>query len=94
LRRDTRPANTQFNLQNRLRKVRERRLFCYVSCLWLKCLWRLIVARAARPMIIPAMIDTHGKPGIAGNTIGVETVAELDVVVGVLMMVLLLAAEV
>jgi hypothetical protein len=32
------------------------------------------------------MIDSHGKPGIAGSTIGVETelVSELTVVVGVL----------
>lgn len=38
------------------------------------------------PRIRPAIMDSHGKPGIAGRTIGVETelVAELSVVVGVL----------
>jgi hypothetical protein len=36
--------------------------------------------------MIPAIMDSHGKPGIAGSTIGVETeiVVELLVVVGVL----------
>jgi hypothetical protein len=36
--------------------------------------------------MMPAMMDSHGKPGTAGRTIGVETeiVAELLVVVGVL----------
>ena len=35
---------------------------------------------------MPAMMDSHGKPGIAGSTIGVvtEIVVELLVVVGVL----------
>ena len=47
---------------------------------------RLTIARATTPSIKPAIIDSHGKPGIAGNTIGVETeiVVELLVVVGVL----------
>jgi hypothetical protein len=38
------------------------------------------------PSIKPAIIDSHGNPGIAGSTIGVETelVDELTVVVGVL----------
>jgi hypothetical protein len=38
------------------------------------------------PRIRPAMIDSHGKPGMAGSIIGVETelVDELNVVVGVL----------
>jgi hypothetical protein len=37
-----------------------------------------------RPKIRPASIDSHGKPGIAGSTMGVETelVDELIVVVG------------
>ena len=41
------------------------------------------------------MIDSHGKPGIAGKTIGVETeiVVELLVVVGVLMTVIVDTAE-
>jgi hypothetical protein len=36
--------------------------------------------------MMPAIMDSHGKPGIAGNTIGVETeiVVELLVVEGVL----------
>jgi hypothetical protein len=36
--------------------------------------------------MMPAIMDSHGKPGIAGSTIGVETeiVVELLVVVGVL----------
>jgi hypothetical protein len=36
--------------------------------------------------MIPAIMDSQGKPGIAGNTIGVETelVTEVLVVVGVL----------
>lgn len=40
------------------------------------------------PIIMPAMIDSHGKPGIGGKVIGVETEIELEVdvaVVGVLM---------
>jgi hypothetical protein len=40
------------------------------------------------PIIMPAMIDSHGKPGIAGKVIGVETAIELEVdvaVAGVLM---------
>jgi len=56
---------------------------------------RLTIAKAAMPSIRPAMIDSHGKPGIAGNTIGVETeiVVELLVVVGVLMTVIVDTAE-
>ena len=47
---------------------------------------RLRIANAAMPSIRPAMIDSQGKPGTAGITIGVETeiVVELLVVVGVL----------
>jgi len=47
---------------------------------------RLRTARAATPSIKPAIIDSHGKPGTAGRTIGVETdiVVELIEVVGVL----------
>ena len=35
---------------------------------------------------MPAMMDSHGKPGTAGNTVGVETLIVLKVlvVVGVL----------
>ena len=38
------------------------------------------------PSMMPAMMASHGKPGIAGSTIGVETelVTEVLVVVGVL----------
>jgi hypothetical protein len=44
------------------------------------------------PRIMPAIIDSHGNPGIAGNVIGVETElvlevasdVDVDVVVGVL----------
>ena len=38
------------------------------------------------PSMMPAIMDSQGKPGIAGNTIGVETelVTEVLVVVGVL----------
>ena len=38
------------------------------------------------PSMIPAIMDSHGKPGIAGSAIGVETetVVELLVIVGVL----------
>jgi hypothetical protein len=38
------------------------------------------------PSIRPAIIDSHGKPGMAGSIIGVETelVAELTIIVGVL----------
>jgi len=41
---------------------------------------------AAIPIMMPAIMDSQGKPGIAGNTIGVETelVTEVLVVVGVL----------
>ena len=47
---------------------------------------RLKIARAKRPVIKPAIMDSQGKPGIAGIIIGVETelVEELKVVVGVL----------
>ena len=40
-----------------------------------------MIARAVRPIISPAIIDSHGKPGTAGSTIGVDT--EIDWVVGV-----------
>lgn len=57
---------------------------------------RRTMARAVMPTIMPAMIDSHGKPGIGGNVIGVERElvldsevdSEVDVVVGVLMTVL------
>jgi hypothetical protein len=44
------------------------------------------MAMTMTPRIRPAIIDSHGKPGIAGSTIGVVTVlvAELTVVEGVL----------
>jgi hypothetical protein len=47
---------------------------------------RLTIASAIAPSMMPAMIDSHGNPGIAGNVIGVETVIVLEVlvVVGVL----------
>jgi hypothetical protein len=47
---------------------------------------RLTIARAVIPTMTPTIIDSHGKPGIAGSTIGVETeiVVELLVVVGML----------
>ncbi len=48
---------------------------------------RRAIARTVKPRMMPAMIDSHGKPGIGGSTIGVETAIELDDVamVGVLM---------
>jgi hypothetical protein len=47
---------------------------------------RLTIASTVIPTMIPTMMDSHGKPGTAGRTIGVETetVVELLVVVGVL----------
>ena len=37
------------------------------------------------PSIRPAIMDSHGKPGIAGSTIGVETaIVELATVVGMI----------
>jgi len=51
---------------------------------------RLSIARAAKPISMPARIDSNGNPGIGGNAIGVETAIELEVevvrgvVVGVL----------
>ena len=35
------------------------------------CLRRRIIARAASPTTIPAMMDSHGKPGIPGKATGV-----------------------
>jgi hypothetical protein len=35
------------------------------------CLRRRIIARAVIPTTIPAMMDSHGKPGIPGNATGV-----------------------
>jgi len=48
-------------------------------------LTRLRTAIATTPKIKPAIIDSHGNPGIAGSSTGVETelVEELTVVVGV-----------
>jgi len=40
---------------------------------------RLAIVRAAIPRIVPARIDSKGKPGTGGNASGVETVIELDV---------------
>ena len=49
-------------------------------------LTRRTTAIPMAPSMRPAIIDSHGKPGIAGSTIGVEMeiVDELTVVVGVL----------
>jgi hypothetical protein len=41
-------------------------------------LFLLAIPSKAMPMTIPAMIDSHGNPGIAGSTRGV--VVEEDVV--------------
>ncbi len=41
------------------------------------------MAKAARPRIIPATMDSHGKPGIGGNAKGVETELMATVVSGV-----------
>lgn len=38
------------------------------------------MAKAAIPRIMPAMMDSHGNPGIGGNAIGVETVLMANVV--------------
>ena len=43
-----------------------------------------MIARAVRPIISPAIIDSHGNPGIAGSTIGVETEIVELLVVGIL----------
>jgi hypothetical protein len=47
---------------------------------------RLTTASAVMPSMMPVIMDSHGKPGTAGSTIGVETeiVVKLPVVVGVL----------
>jgi hypothetical protein len=42
-------------------------------------LFLLVIPSKAMPMTIPAMIDSHGNPGIAGSTRGV-VVEEEDVV--------------
>jgi len=39
----------------------------------------LIIARTDRPRIIPTMIDSHEKPGIGANVIGVEVELEVEV---------------
>lgn len=53
------------------------------------------MATAVIPTTMPAMIDSHGNPGIAGNVIGVVTAAELDVVaVAILTTVVVLTAVV
>ena len=51
---------------------------------------RLTIASTVIPSMTPIMMDSHGKPGTAGSTIGVETelVVELLVVVGVLTIVI------
>lgn len=40
---------------------------------------RLNIANAVIPRIMPAMIDSHGNPGIGGNAKGVETELEMEV---------------
>ena len=45
---------------------------------------RLTIASTVNPIMMPTIMDSHGKPGIAGSTIGVEIVVELLVIVGVL----------
>jgi hypothetical protein len=48
------------------------------------CLRRLKIAKATTPSIMPATMDSHGKPGIAGSAMGVETeLVDCVVVVGV-----------
>jgi hypothetical protein len=42
------------------------------------CLRRLIIARAVSPTTIPAMMDSHGKPGIPGSATGVVIAVEDD----------------
>ena len=42
-----------------------------------------MIARVVSPIISPAIIDSHGKPGMAGRTIGVETAIVVELVVGV-----------
>jgi len=37
---------------------------------------RRITARAVSPTTIPAMMDSHGKPGIPGSATGVMTLVE------------------
>ncbi len=41
---------------------------------------RLTITRAAMPRIMPAMIDSNGKPGTGGNVNGTDTELEADVV--------------
>lgn len=61
---------------------------------------RLRMTSTERPMMIPAAIDSHGKPGTAGTTSGVVAIDEDDAVtvtvlteVDVLLDVLLAVAE-
>jgi hypothetical protein len=44
------------------------------------------------PRIMPAMMDSHGKPGIGGNAKGVETELEADVVAACVVVVGVLTA--
>jgi len=46
---------------------------------------RLVIASAAKPAMIPVMIDSQGKPGMLGSCNGVvsELVVTVDVVVAV-----------
>lgn len=39
----------------------------------------LIISRTDRPSIMPMMIDSHEKPGIGANVIGVEIELEVEV---------------
>jgi hypothetical protein len=49
-------------------------------------LTRLATAIAITPSIRPAIIDSHGKPGIAGSTIGVDTELVEELVVAVVVL--------
>jgi len=42
------------------------------------CLRRLITPSAVKPTIIPAMIDSQGKPGIPGSATGVMVLDDVD----------------
>lgn len=44
---------------------------------------RLRIARAVMPRIMPAIIDSHGNPGIGGNANGVETELDCEVLAAV-----------
>ena len=44
---------------------------------------RLTIARSTVPAIKPMIIDSHGNPGMAGSTSGVDTELVVELVVGV-----------